>query len=117
MRWGGGWWVVVSQQQREIKGDGKRLLARLEDGDELGFWVHGAWDGAWLLDGFRWRVVVGWVWVFELDGGGHGGMEREREREREGTQSSKPSLVEHNRLYFNTGTARGSFRAFILLDA
>ncbi|VVA23948.1 PREDICTED: pentatricopeptide [Prunus dulcis] len=54
---------------------GGGLLARLEGGEELGFWVHGPWGGAWLLDGFRWRVVVGWVWGLELEGGGHGGME------------------------------------------
>ncbi|CAB4300732.1 unnamed protein product [Prunus armeniaca] len=59
------------------------LLAWVEGGEELGFWVHRAWDGGWLLDGFGWRVVVGWVWGLELEGGGHGGMERERERERE----------------------------------
>ncbi|CAL8170132.1 unnamed protein product [Prunus armeniaca] len=32
MRWGGGWWVVVSQQQREIKGEGERVWVVVEMG-------------------------------------------------------------------------------------
>ncbi|CAL2236454.1 unnamed protein product [Prunus armeniaca] len=91
IRWGGGWWVVISQQQREIRGEGEGLGGCLgslggvsgSGGEELGFWVHRNWGGGWLLDGFGWRVVMGWVWVLELEGGGHGGMERERERERD----------------------------------
>ncbi|CAL8998156.1 unnamed protein product, partial [Prunus brigantina] len=55
---------------------GGGLMARVEGGEELGFWVHGAWGGGWLLDGFGWRVVVGWVWGLELKSGGHGGMEK-----------------------------------------
>ncbi|CAL2270178.1 unnamed protein product [Prunus armeniaca] len=34
MRWGGAWWVVVSQQQREIKGEGERVWVVVE----MGFW-------------------------------------------------------------------------------
>ncbi|CAB4293292.1 unnamed protein product [Prunus armeniaca] len=59
------------------------LLVWVEGKEELGFWVHGAWDGGWLLDGFGWRVVVGWVCELELKGGGHGGMGKERDRETE----------------------------------
>ncbi|CAL8170133.1 unnamed protein product [Prunus armeniaca] len=37
MRWGGGWWVVVSQQQREIKGEGERVWVVVEMGLGLNF--------------------------------------------------------------------------------
>ncbi|PQM37474.1 hypothetical protein Pyn_15528 [Prunus yedoensis var. nudiflora] len=47
----------VRWEERRVRLEGEKLtvalLARVEGGEELGFWVHGAWGGRWLWDGFR----------------------------------------------------------------
>ncbi|CAB4292340.1 unnamed protein product [Prunus armeniaca] len=110
----GGWWVVGGclSTTKGNQGGGEEGLVGMSWGS--GFMGPGVERGCWMGLGGEWLWDGFWGWSLRVVAMGEYG---EREREREGTQSSKPSLVEHNRLYFNTGTARGNFRAFILLDA